>query len=165
KGGYLVTFSSNGVDEVCAIARVTMNGDAAGYNFGNLKGDEIIYDSNGNFDSSKSGVCGINVTSCFLFNDTKKPYWQNQKRLQDIIQAGGDPVLYSIGYTVKRNIGVSSLGKKFVYFTYGVGIYDNTKKTFYKTNSINLSNNIVIKELRDNYKESMEYALGGWYAK
>ena len=78
----------------------------------------------------------------------------------------GDPVLYSLGYSVKRNIGVSSLGNKFVYFTYGTIIFDNRQGTFYRLNSSAiLNNNMIIKEIANKYKESMEYTLGGWYVR
>ena len=94
-----------------------------------------------------------------MFNDTKTPYWQNQRRLQDYMQAVGDPVLYSLAYTVKMNVAYSRTGR-FVYFSYGVAAYDNLKGNLYNiTTSALLNNNSIVKELAKNYKEEMEFML------
>lgn len=166
RGGYVVHFYNNQNTELFAVARVTINGDAAGVNFGKIAGDEIIYNADGTFNPSKSGLCGIDTKSCFQYPDLQQPFWQNQKRLQELQSIVGDPVLYSLGYSVKRNIGISSLGNKFVYFTYGTVIFDNSRGTFYRLNSSAiLNNNIIIKEIANKYKEAMEYTLGGWTVK
>ncbi len=40
---------------------------------------------------------------------------------------GDDPYHNFLGYTVKRNIGISSLGNRFVYFSYGVAVINEKK--------------------------------------
>ncbi|EQB9114538.1 hypothetical protein ACYYDG_001133 [Campylobacter upsaliensis] len=79
------------------------------------------------------------------------------------MQIAGDPVLNALGYTVKRQIKTSNLGKPYVLFTYGVVVYNYSSNTVYRVNSsMVLNHNIIIKELAKNYKEQMENALGGW---
>ena len=79
-----------------------------------------------------------------------------------IYSVTGDDTLSNIflGYRVKRNISYSGL-KPFVYFTYGVVLYD--KNGYHKVNmSSTLNNNLVIKQLSNQYKVYMENKLGGW---
>ena len=60
-------------------------------------------------------MCGIEVTNCMVNN---KHTYANQKRLWETMGiVGDDPYHYHLGYTVKRNISVSNLGKRFVYFS------------------------------------------------
>lgn len=75
------------------------------------------------------------------------------------MQAVGDPVLYSLAYTVKMNVGYSRTGR-FIYFSYGVAAYDNRNGNTYNiTTSALLNNNMIVKELSSKYKDDMEYML------
>ena len=158
-GGYVTYYKVVDGYQLAVIAFTTIDATDVGVVFKGREGTEIKYDANGNYDPSKSSLCGADVTSCYMFNDTKTPYWQNQRRLQDYMQAVGDPVLYSLAYTVKMNVAYSRTGR-FVYFSYGVAAYDNLKGNLYNiTTSALLNNNSIVKELAKNYKEEMEFML------
>jgi len=144
-GGYLTAYKLISGYELAVIAFTTIDATDAGVVFKGREGTEIKYDTNGNYDPSKSSLCGADVISCYMFNDTKTPYWQNRKRLREFMQVVEDPVLYSLAYTVKRNTAYNRSGR-FVYFSYGVAIYDNAKGHIYNiTNSALLNNNIILK--------------------
>ena len=93
----------------------------------------------------------------------KKHLWQSQKRLQEFTNAldGSNPLYTALGFSVKRNVGFNRAGK-FVYFSYGVvavNRFDGSIRNV--TNSATLNNNIIINELKRNYKDRLESALGG----
>ncbi|NDJ28177.1 bacteriocin [Campylobacter sp. MIT 12-8780] len=150
KGGYQVVFLHNGsqwnpADEVYAIAKYTQG--------------ELQYMANylqGNT-SAPQGLCGIDQTSCS--NPSKN-------RFTAFLQITQKSLSMLPVYTVKRQVKVSNMGKPYVVFTYGVGAYDTQGKQMYKFNSsLMLNNNMIIKEMANKYKEQMESALGGWYAR
>ncbi|TKX28854.1 bacteriocin [Campylobacter sp. MIT 12-5580] len=150
KGGYQVVFLHNGsqwnpADEVYAIAKYTQG--------------ELQYMANylqGNT-SAPQGLCGIDQTSCS--NPSKN-------RFTAFLQITQKSLSMLPVYTVKRQVKVSNMGKPCVVFTYGVGAYDTQGKQMYKFNSsLMLNNNMIIKEMANKYKEQMESALGGWYAR
>ncbi|RAX55442.1 hypothetical protein CCZ01_09990, partial [Helicobacter monodelphidis] len=61
-------------------------------------------------------------------------------------------------YIVKKNKATSSLGNSFSYYTYEVGMVDLKKETLYRSGpSSMLNRNMVIIELRDAYKTSLEW--------
>ncbi|TQR53015.1 hypothetical protein [Campylobacter troglodytis] len=158
-GGYLTAYKLISGYELAVVAYTTINASDAGFTFTGRKGTEIKYDADGNYVSSKSSLCGLGITDCYMFKNTQTPYWQNQKRLQEYMQVVGDPVLYSLAYTVKKNIAYSRNGR-FLYFNYGVAIYDNTKgHTYNITSSALLNNNTIVKELSKAHKGEMEYML------
>lgn len=155
RGGYVVQDGYISANEKAAFAIVTVNAKDAGVSFEGRDGVEIKYDRYGNYVDKQSGLCPLGSSTC------KAPSYN---KLQEFMQVAGDPVLNALGYTVKRNIGISSLGNKFVYFTYGVIVYNFPSKTFYRVNSSAvLNNNLVIKELAQHYKETFESDLGGYY--
>ncbi|ELL0791468.1 bacteriocin [Campylobacter upsaliensis] len=154
RGGYLTVPIKLSNNEIGMLAVTTINAHDAGVHFGSRDGSEIKYDKNGNYVPSKSGLCGIGVAYCNAPSSAK---------LQEYMQVAGDPVLNALGYTVKRQIKTSNLGKPYVLFTYGVVVYNYSSNTVYRVNSsMVLNHNIIIKELAKNYKEQMENALGGW---
>ncbi|EFL6839957.1 hypothetical protein HIX82_001817, partial [Campylobacter coli] len=106
------------------------------------------------------GMCGIDTTNCLV---NGKHTYTNQQRLWETMSiVGDDPYRNFLGYTVKRNIGISNLGKRFVYFSYGVvavNRFDGSIRNV--TNSATLNNNVIINELKRNYKDRLESALGG----
>lgn len=70
---------------------------------------------------------------------------------------------HGLVYTVTREIKISDRGVRYPLFTYGVEAYNRFTGTFHKINSSAvLNNNMIIRELRDNYKVQMENGLGGW---
>ncbi|MCX2683426.1 hypothetical protein OQH60_05740 [Campylobacter sp. MIT 21-1685] len=107
-----------------------------------------------------SGICGLNVTNCYSNPKTQKHSYESQRRLQEVMSVvGSDPYHNFLGYTVKRNVGTSRYGS-FVYFTYGVAVINERLGSHYKIHSSNVLNyNKVIKELRNAYKNDMEYYL------
>ncbi|MEB2811475.1 bacteriocin [Campylobacter upsaliensis] len=157
RGGYLTVPIKLSNNEIGMLAVTTINAHDAGVHFGSRDGSEIKYDKNGNYVPSKSGLCGIGVAYCNAPSSAK---------LQEYMQVAGDPVLNALGYTVKRQVKVSNLGKPYVLFTYGVGAYDTQTWQMYKLNSSSmLNNNMIIKEMANKYKGQMENALGGWYVR
>ena len=121
------------------------------------EGEQKYIDNYLNGETGKlQGLCGIDVSSC------SNP---SQKRLIDYLNITSYSIEFFPVYIVKRNIGVSNLGQKYVYFTYSTGMLDSNNQ-FYgfasATSSIHLNNNMLIKEIRDKYKTTMENSLGGW---
>ncbi|CAM3365139.1 hypothetical protein CAUP111243_00840 [Campylobacter upsaliensis] len=109
------------------------------------------------------GLCQMGSTQCYSNSATKKHLWQSQKRLQEFTNAldGSNPLYTALGFSVKRNVGFNRAGK-FVYFSYGVvavNRFDGSIRNV--TNSATLNNNIIINELKRNYKDRLENALGG----
>ncbi|MCR2062974.1 hypothetical protein [Campylobacter helveticus] len=109
------------------------------------------------------GLCQMGSTQCYSNSATKKHLWQSQKRLQEFTNAldGSNPLYTALGFSVKRNVGFNRAGK-FVYFSYGVvavNRFDGNIRNV--TNSATLNNNIIINELKRNYKDRLESALGG----
>ncbi|MDL0109464.1 hypothetical protein NYG92_01615 [Campylobacter felis] len=109
------------------------------------------------------GLCQMGSTQCYSNSATKKHLWQSQKRLQEFTNAldGSNPLYTALGFSVKRNVGFNRAGK-FVYFSYGavaVNHFDGSIRNV--TNSATLNNNIIINELKRNYKDRLESALGG----
>lgn len=93
----------------------------------------------------------------------KNIYGKVKKRLQEFTNAldGSNPLYTALGFSVKRNVGFNRAGK-FVYFSYGVvavNRFDGSIRNV--TNSATLNNNIIINELKRNYKDRLESALGG----
>ncbi|EGN1212665.1 bacteriocin [Campylobacter coli] len=150
KGGYQAVFLHNGTqwnpaDELYAIAK---------YTEGELQYMANYLQGNAN---APQGLCGIDQTSCS--NPSKN-------RFTAFLQVTQNSLSILPVYTVKRQVKVSDLGKPYVLFTYGVGAYDTQNQQMYKFNSSPmLNNNMIIKEMANKYKEQMESALGGWYAR
>ena len=144
KGGYLVKFLNNGVDEGYAIALYDKKEEQYIANY--------IYNTN-----APQGLCGIDQETC------SNP---SANRLVEFLQVTQKSFSMLPVYVVKRQVKVSDLGNPYVVFTYGVGAYDTKTKQIYQFNSSGmLNNNMVIKEMANKYKEQIEYNLGGWYAR
>ena len=156
KGGYAVTTIRISQNELAALAVP---------DFENELGWEI---KNGQIDLKQTmkndrGLCQMGSTQCYSNSATKKHLWQSQKRLQEFTQAldGSNPLYTALGFSVKRNIGFNRAGK-FVYFSYGVvavNRFDGSIRNV--TNSATLKNNVIINELKRNYKDRLENDLGG----
>ena len=140
KGGYMVIPKHNGIDEYYVIARYT-SGEA-----------NYILNYANNLNAPK-GLCGMNQATC------NNP---SSNRFTSFLEVTGNHIDFFPVYYVKRNIGISNLGNKFVYFTYGVGVADDRNKIYKFSSSPLLNNNMIIKEMANKYKEQMESALGGW---
>ncbi|EAJ2381984.1 hypothetical protein CX795_03920 [Campylobacter jejuni] len=89
------------------------------------------------------------------------------KQLVAIYTVTGDNTFSNtfLGYTVKRNIAISSSGKPYVLFNYGVALLDRQTGLHRVNSSEILNNNQVIKELTMKYKTQFESNLGGWTAR
>ena len=67
-----------------------------------------------------------------------------------------------LAYTVKREIKSSRYGR-YPLFTYSAAAYNENTGEFHKiSSSFVLNNNTVVRQLRDNFKTTMESRLGGW---
>ncbi|EOB3230192.1 hypothetical protein ACJY7S_000940 [Campylobacter upsaliensis] len=156
RGGYAVTTIRISQNELAALAVP---------DFENELGWEI---KNGQIDLEQTmkndrGLCQMGSTQCYSNSATKKHLWQSQKRLQEFTNAldGSNPLYTALGFSVKRNVGFNRAGK-FVYFSYGVvavNRFDGSIRNV--TNSVTLNNNVIINELKRNYKDRLESALGG----
>ncbi|EOW8226400.1 hypothetical protein ACO0VH_000723 [Campylobacter upsaliensis] len=156
RGGYAVATIRISQNELAALAVP---------DFENELGWEI---KNGQIDLEQTmkndrGLCQMGSTQCYSNSATKKHLWQSQKRLQEFTNAldGSNPLYTALGFSVKRNVGFNRTGK-FVYFSYGVvavNRFDGSIRNV--TNSATLNNNIIINELKRNYKDRLESALGG----
>lgn len=156
KGGYAVTTIRISQNELATLAVP---------DFENELGWEI---KNGQIDLEQTmkndrGLCQMGSTQCYSNSATKKHLWQSQKRLQEFTNAldGSNPLYTALGFSVKRNVGFNRAGK-FVYFSYGVvavNRFDGSIRNV--TNSATLNNNVIINELKRNYKDRLESALGG----
>ncbi|EOB5157331.1 hypothetical protein ACX9UE_001325 [Campylobacter upsaliensis] len=156
RGGYAVATIRISQNELAALAVP---------DFENELGWEI---KNGQIDLEQTmkndrGLCQMGSTQCYSNSATKKHLWQSQKRLQEFTNAldGSNPLYTALGFSVKRNVGFNRTGK-FVYFSYGVvavNRFDGSIRNV--TNSVTLNNNIIINELKRNYKDRLESALGG----
>ena len=157
KGGYLTQFSiltnTQTVKEIAVIALPDPHTEIG-----------MGFDANGNIAYvSDYGLCGLGVTNCYYNETTKTHLQQNKNRFEEYAKAlmgTYAPWLHGVGYTVKREIKVSDRGTRYALFTYGIGAYNRATHEFHKINSsFALENNTIIKELRDNFKNDMEYAL------
>ena len=101
------------------------------------------------------GLCGLGIESCA---------GPSQGRLRDYLYITNGSYEFFPVYIVKRNIGVSNLGQKYVYFTYSTGMLDRNMQ-LYKfdsaTSSIHLKSNLIIKEMQNHFKTRFESNLGG----
>ncbi len=151
KGGYVVHLLQQG-NEMYAIALYGTINDGSGQTKGEIL--HVLNHKLNNTDGMR-GLCGVDVADC------SGPSLRRMTEYLNITNGAYD--FYPM-YIVKRNTGVSNLGRRYVYFTYGTGMMDSNMQ-FYKfsatTSSNHLNNNMIIKEIRDKYKNSMEYALGG----
>ncbi|EOW2423595.1 hypothetical protein ACOT2U_001317 [Campylobacter upsaliensis] len=156
RGGYAVATIRISQNELAALAVP---------DFENELGWEI---KNGQIDLEQTmkndrGLCQMGSTQCYSNSATKKHLWQSQKRLQEFTNAldGSNPLYTALGFSVKRNVGFNRTGK-FVYFSYGVVAVNRFEGSIRNvTNSVTLNNNIIINELKRNYKDRLESALGG----
>ena len=160
KGGYLVSFKLVGNNELIAFAKPNWLTELGLYQDNN--GDYYYWNQQGLL--KFGGMCGIDTTQCYLSG--KQHSYESQRRLWETMSiVGDDPYHYYLGYTVKRNIGVSNLGKRFVYFSYGIAVINEQLGSWYRVNSSEVFNYKVIKEISSKYKSDMESALGGSYIK
>ena len=139
KGGYIVEFEVvkdrlSSTSEVYAIAEIT-------------KYERAILNK---------GLCGAGDDEC------ANP---SRDRLFAWLQASANaPADYRPVYKVKRQIKYSDLGRPYVLFTYGVGVYNKKNGQIYQYNSSPmLNNNRIIREIAYKYKDSIEKAMGGWH--
>ena len=69
---------------------------------------------------------------------------------------------YRLAYTVRRDIKVTKYGR-YPIFSYSAAAYNVKTNNFHKiSSSFVLNNNMVIRQLRDNFKSRLESHLGGW---
>lgn len=152
KGGYIVNFTTRG-NEMWAYA------DYGQREISYVANHYVasIYGENNPNISTLRGLCGIDAQTC------GNP---SQRRMAEFLNVtSGDYFDFRPAYIVTRNIGFSKTGK-FVYFTYRTGVVDITRGQTYKfdatTSSSYVNRNMIIKEIANKYKGSMESQLGGW---
>ena len=102
-------------------------------------------------------ICSLGQSSC-SYNPTRLSDYK------DIIMGNGLLEFFPV-YIVKRQIQYTRYGTPFVVFKYSTAAMGNDT-TLYKfnttTSGLHLNNNIIIKEIANQYKTQMESALGGW---
>ena len=105
----------------------------------------------------KGGLCEVGKATC---NNV------SQRRLVDWLHAINWTGQFHPAYIVNRKIKISDKGARYVLFSYGVGAVNSKTKQLFKfdskTTSVLLNNNMVIKEIANKYKGSMEDILGGY---
>ncbi|HEB7535585.1 TPA: bacteriocin [Campylobacter coli] len=148
KGGYLVSLQAESqwgvANEYYAVAL-----------YGGSK--EIEYMNNlKNGLSGPQGLCGLGQSECSNPSMSRGVAYFNVTM---------NELTFFPVYKVKRQVKVSDLGQPYVLFTYGTGVLD-AKGQLYRfdstTSSSHLNNNMLIKEIMNQYKSQMESALGGW---
>ncbi|MCV3530603.1 hypothetical protein L8Y18_03975 [Campylobacter sp. CNRCH_2007_0968H] len=160
KGGYQTSFKLVGNNELLAFSKPSWTSELTLFQDSN--GDQYYWNREGLV--RFGGMCGIDTTNCLV--NGKHTYTNQQRLLETMSIVGNDPYHNFIGYTVKRNIGVSNLGKRFVYFSYGVAVINEQLGSWYRVKSSTVLNNYkVIKEISSKYKNDMELALGGYSIK
>ncbi|TKX28571.1 hypothetical protein CQA69_08115 [Campylobacter estrildidarum] len=157
KGGYKTYVYNLGNNEVIAFARPNWETELTLFHDSN--GDEYYWNRQGLIQFG--GMCGPETTNCKV---NGKHTYESQRRLWETMSiVGDDPYHNFLGYTVKRNIGISNSGKRFVYFSYGVAVINEQLGSWYRVHSSPVLNNYkVIKEISSRYKEILENYLGGW---
>ncbi|EJY9631138.1 hypothetical protein OHS87_001846 [Campylobacter coli] len=160
KGGYITYLKRLSDNEVIAFAKPDWNLELTLFQDSN--GDQYCWNREGLV--RFGGMCGIETTNCLV---NGKHSYINQKRLWETMSiVGDDPYRNFLGYTVKRNIGISNLGKRFVYFSYGVAVINEQSGSWYRVKSSPVLNNYrVVKEISSNYKDFLERYLGGYSIK
>ncbi|EOJ1231550.1 hypothetical protein ACM1YN_001725 [Campylobacter coli] len=160
KGGYITYLKRLSDNEVIAFAKPDWNLELTLFQDSN--GDQYYWNREGLV--RFGGMCGIDTTNCLV---NGKHTYTNQQRLWETMSiVGDDPYRNFLGYTVKRNIGISNLGKRFVYFSYGVAVINEQSGSWYRVKSSPVLNNYrVVKEISSNYKDFLERYLGGYSIK
>lgn len=160
KGGYITYLKRLSDNEVIAFAKPDWNLELTLFQDSN--GDQYYWNREGLV--RFGGMCGIETTNCLV---NGRHSYINQKRLWETMSiVGDDPYRNFLGYTVKRNIGISNLGKRFVYFSYGVAVINEQSGSWYRVKSSPVLNNYrVVKEISSNYKDFLERYLGGYSIK
>ncbi|MBC2810481.1 hypothetical protein H4998_08445 [Campylobacter jejuni] len=160
KGGYITYLKRLSDNEVIAFAKPDWNLELTLFQDSN--GDQYYWNREGLV--RFGGMCGIETTNCLV---NGKHSYINQQRLWETMSiVGDDPYRNFLGYTVKRNIGISNLGKRFVYFSYGVAVINEQSGSWYRVKSSPVLNNYrVVKEISSNYKDFLERYLGGYSIK
>ncbi|HHT7005279.1 hypothetical protein ACT6DC_06830 [Campylobacter coli] len=160
KGGYQTSFKLVGNNELLAFAKPSWTSELTLFQDSN--GDQYYWNREGLV--RFGGMCGIDTTNCLV---NGKHTYTNQQRLWETMSiVGDDPYRNFLGYTVKRNIGISNLGKRFVYFSYGVAVINEQSGSWYRVKSSPVLNNYrVVKEISSNYKDFLERYLGGYSIK
>ncbi|TQR34734.1 hypothetical protein DMB92_00260 [Campylobacter sp. MIT 99-7217] len=159
KGGYVVGFKALSNDEILAYAIPNWENELGLYTEDGVK---YYYNRQGLL--LNGGMCGLGITKCRLSDkeNNQKHYYENRKRLIEVMSILGgntDPYTHYLGYSVKRNIGTTSRGERFIYFSYGVAVINNSGN-WYRVHSSNVLNHYkLIKEIRDAYRADMESIL------
>lgn len=110
KGGYITYLKRLSDNEAIAFAKPDWNLELTLFQDSN--GDQYYWNREGLV--RFGGMCGIETTNCLV---NGKHSYINQKRLWETMSiVGDDPYRNFLGYTVKRNIGISNLGKDLCIF-------------------------------------------------
>ena len=155
-GGYIVGFKAVGRDEIMAYAVPSWKTE-----LGLWYEDGQLYYLNRQGLLQLGGMCGIDITECYVSKTSRQHSYASQRRLIEVMSiVGNDPYNDYLGYTVKRNIGKTSRGKSFIYFSYGVAVINSKSGSWYRFKSSNVLNNYtVIKEISGKYKSDIENTL------
>ncbi len=159
KGGYLVY--SDVIERLNIGITIAIPNDA--FELGAYRDEEskkLLY----LYPDATRGLCGYNENKCYENDATFSHYEKNKMRLLQYAQALGEYKLsegFLLAFIVKRNIGVSNLGKKYTYFTYQTAAYNLKDATIHPISSSANLENPIVKELRDHTQLNLEKQLGG----
>lgn len=128
-----------------------------------------VYGTNGllDYDATMAhdrGLCGLGKSQCYLDKNKEVHMEQSRNRLTDYIQALGSyvPALYALAYTVEKKIGITDRGTRYAYFTYGTAAVNYDTGYISRINTgLSVDTHLIVRELRDNFKKTLESRLGG----
>ena len=110
------------------------------------------------------GLCPMGVTECFYNKETKSHLEQNRNRLRAYVQAltpSYVPAHYALAFTVTKHPIIKKDGSRDVYFSYGVAAVNYQHGTVHPISvpTGTIDNNVILRELRDAYKNTLEWSL------
>ncbi|EKJ5773864.1 hypothetical protein PJP90_000633 [Campylobacter coli] len=157
--GSLLVSSAFAGDFLAKVSNGALSDNSQGVKALNL--DEMKQVKGGAFQSV--GDCGN--TSCLAYAIQSTITGTHVKDWRAVTLEGIDvnpsQSVWTVGFASQRNVGVSDLGKPYVYFTYAALLLNTASGQSYQQSSVVLNNNGIVKELSYRYKDQFDKALGG----
>ncbi|MBT0883271.1 hypothetical protein [Campylobacter sp. 2018MI13] len=154
RGGYMVHAYAQG-NEAYAIAYPHLSGELLYFR----ATDGKIYQHN-----LPQGLCAMDSISCFYNSSSKSFMQQNINRMTEFKLGlqNFDHERYGLGYKVTKTYEYDRYGNPFIVFKYNVVAVERADGNhIHIINSSDiLNNNMIIKELRNEYKDLFESVLG-----
>ncbi|WP_224332006.1 hypothetical protein, partial [Campylobacter canadensis] len=123
------------------------------------------YTNDGDLLRNSIGLCPMGQSQCYFNPETKMHNELNTKRLFEYWAALGNyykVTQYYLAYGVQKEIHHSKYVGPFTVFKYKVFAVDKNNYSLHDiTNSYNLNDNMIVNELKREYKTRLELKLGG----